>query len=626
MPALTHPGPSRRGPARRRPHTLLALVVALVAGLVATATSAAAFPGAPWFMPYFDASSPFEQQRRGAEYHPANQYYTHNFPDPDVLRDGNTFYAYGTSTGGAYLPVMTSTDLVNWAPRRPYDKSELDPALVPAGGQWMYGDEWFNDALLKPPSWGGDFADGRMSKELWAPGVEKFGETYVAFYAVRLPLSRSPERYCLSFAVADSPIGPFYDTSSTWLHCDSDPKGSIDPEPFIDDDGTPYLLWKSEGRVNVHGPRVYVQELAGDGQSFAVDSSPTQLMTQDQSWEGDVVENPSMIRQDGQLYLFYSGNEWNSGSYATGYAVCSSVTGPCTKARTTPLMAGSAALEKYGAGGASAFHDADGALRLAYHYWSESAYTGYPADQRRMAVTEVSGSGKRLAVGPDAPAGPAPAPAPEPDPDGPPIVLTPDEACPAGVVPANAFADDDGNAHETAIDCVKWWSVTAGRDGRYDPLGGVTRAQMATFLANALDGSGGDLADSPVDFFADDNGTPHERNINRLASVGVVSGKAPGAYAPGDLVTRAQMATFLVRAVKQRTGEVLVSARDYFGDDEGAGGHEANINAAAAAGLASGTSATSYTPSATVRRDQMASFLARVLEFYVERGAPLPHS
>ena len=626
MPALTDPAPSTRGPAtrRRRPRAVLGLVLALLAGLVVTAGSAGASPGAPWFQPYFDAASPHEQQRRGAEFFGPGEYYTHNFPDPDVLLDDGTYYAYGTSTGGSYLPVMTSTDLVNWAPRRPYDKDELDPTLVrsePHAG-WMFGDEWFNDALLQPAAWGGDFGSGRMTKELWAPGVLRIGDTYAAYYAVRLPTAQAPDgqRFCLSVATSSSPIGPFYDRTSGPLQCapvSEDPRGSIDPEPFLDSDGTPYLLWKTEGKVDVHGPNVYVQELDPSGTSFARGSSPRWLMTQDQSWEGYVIENPSMVEKDGQYYLFYSGNSWNSNSYATGYALCAGVTGPCTKPRSTPLMTSSAALGKMGAGGASAFLDKDGALRLAYHSWRQPSYVGYPTDHRRMAVTTVSGSGSQLTVGPDAPAGPTPPPPP-------PTVLTPDEACPVGVVPANAFSDDNGSAHERAIDCVKWWGVTAGKNGLYEPLTGVTRAQMATFLANAIDGSGGTLAESPVDFFSDDDGSPHERNINRLAAVGVVSGKGPTSYAPGDLVTRAQMATFLVRAVKQRTGEVLVSTRDYFGDDGGAGAHEANINAAAAAGLASGTSATSYTPNATVRRDQMASFLARVLEFYVERDAPLP--
>ncbi len=610
--------------------TLGALVVAVVAGLLAGAPTASAYPGAPWFQPYFDSSSPYLQQRRGVQYFGPGKYYTGNFPDPDVLRVGDTYYAYGTSTGGAYLPVMQSTDLVNWAPRRPYDPGEIDPKFNPAA------DEWLNDGLLQPAAWGGNFSTGRMSKQLWAPGVEKFGDKYVAFYAVRLPTTVSPERYCLSVATADAPIGPFYDTSTTWLHCDNDPKGSIDPEPFVDPaTGTPYLLWKSEGEVDLHSPRVYIRQLDASGTAFAPGSSATRLLEQGQAWEGHVVENPSMVRVGGQIYLFYSGNEWNSGDYATGYAVCSSVKGPCTKARTTPLLASDA--DQLGAGGASAFLDKAGALRLAYHSWN-APYTSYPSypqcvasktcetqGQRRMAITPVTGAGSKLAVGAGAPAGPTgsdrtqtetdPAPATPP-------MLWPDEACPKGVVPQDAFSDDDGIVHEKAIDCIRWWGVTAGKDGRYAPTGAVTRAQMATFLANAIDTRGDILPAATGDRFPDDDGSPHEANINRLAAAGIVSGKGSG-YAPQELVTRAQMATFLVRAANHATGVALADGADYFSDDE-TSPHEANINRAAGAGLASGAGNGGFAPEAAVRRDQMASFLARALELYVEHGAPLP--
>jgi hypothetical protein len=94
-------------------------------------------------------------------------------------------------------------------------------------------------------------------------------------------------------------------------------------------------------------------------------------------------------------------------------------------------------------------------------------------------------------------------------------------------------------------------------------------------------------------------------------------------YRPDQPVTRAQMATFLVRAVKVATGEVLAADRDYFPDDDGSP-HHPSINAAAAAGLASGAAGGGFAPELTVRRDQMASFLARVLEFSVERGAVTP--
>ena len=37
-----------------------------------------------------------------------------DFGDPDILRVGNTYYAYSAGAGGRYLSVLTSTDLIHW--------------------------------------------------------------------------------------------------------------------------------------------------------------------------------------------------------------------------------------------------------------------------------------------------------------------------------------------------------------------------------------------------------------------------------------------------------------------------------------------------------------------------------
>ncbi len=43
--------------------------------------------------------------------------YRGDFPDPSVLRVGNTWFAYSTTVGGLNLPVLRSTDLVHWQAR-----------------------------------------------------------------------------------------------------------------------------------------------------------------------------------------------------------------------------------------------------------------------------------------------------------------------------------------------------------------------------------------------------------------------------------------------------------------------------------------------------------------------------
>ncbi len=586
---LTVPPAVRRSGRSSRARTTLRCALAalaVLAGLLTVTGPAAAYPGAPWFEP----SKP----------------YSENFPDPDVLRVGDTYYAVGTSTGGAYLPVQSSTDLRTWIAREKYDP-----------GAPLNEDPFFNDALPYPARWGGDFGSGRMTKEVWAPGIERFGNGYVVFYSIRMPPTREhPERFCISRATGSSPKGPFRDDSAGPLVCDADPKGSIDPAPFVDPvTGTGYLVWKSEGVPGSQPTKIWIRELTADGTAFAPGSEQTELLHTNQAWEGNVIESPSLVRHDGQLYLFYSANEWTSADYALSYAVCDSVVGPCRKPRATPLLASTG--DRLGPGAPSAFVDAAGALQLAYHYWN-APFTNYPAfpecernnscttqGQRRMGVAQLRGTGGGLEfVAPPA--------------------KTTERACPPGRVPPNAFSDDDGNAHERAIDCVAWWQVASGRDGRYAPLAPVSRAQMATFLAQAILRSGGTLPEGR-NAFRDDDTSVHQRNINRLAEAGIVSGVTADSYAPDRPVNRAQMATFLAKAVSYRTGQRLDAGRDWFFDDDRSP-HEANINAVASEGLASGSGGGGYSPAGAVRRDQMASFLARLLELYVEDGASPPAS
>jgi hypothetical protein len=200
-----------------------------------------------------------------------------------------------------------------------------------------------------------------------------------------------------------------------------------------------------------------------------------------------------------------------------------------------------------------------------------------------------------------------------------------DDACPRGRVPRAGFTDVAADAaHSRSIACVVWWEVARGRTAtQYAPTAPVTRGQMATFIAGAIERSGDTLPDARRDWFGDDNGTTHERNINRLAEAGVLTGRSPGVYAPEEPVSRGAMAKFLALSYEYTSDDELPDSVDYFGDDKG---HvqEPFINQAASVGLAAGVG-TGYAPGGDVRRDQMATFIARWLDLVVERfEAPLP--
>jgi uncharacterized protein YkwD len=106
------------------------------------------------------------------------------------------------------------------------------------------------------------------------------------------------------------------------------------------------------------------------------------------------------------------------------------------------------------------------------------------------------------------------------------------------------FRDDGASMHEGSINRIATASVAAGcTTVKYCPSSRVTREQMASFLARALD-----LPPATRDWFRDDEGSVHEGAINRLADAGITGGCASGRFCPGSAVTREQMAGFLYRA------------------------------------------------------------------------------
>ena len=94
--------------------------------------------------------------------------------------------------------------------------------------------------------------------------------------------------------------------------------------------------------------------------------------------------------------------------------------------------------------------------------------------------------------------------------------------------------------------------ITAGcGGGRYCPNDAVTRAQMAVFLLRAMHGSNYQPPALPAGGspFADvDTNDQFAPWIAQLADEGITSGCGNGNFCPNEVVTRAQMAVFIVRA------------------------------------------------------------------------------
>jgi beta-xylosidase len=266
-----------------------------------------------------------------------------DFPDPAVLPWQGRYYAFAT---GGHIPARRSSDLHSWTAPAP--------------------------ALRATPAW----ADGSRT---WAPMVLPIHGAFVMYYAAALAGARNVNGQpvmCLSRAVAHAPEGPYDDHSAAPLVCQRELGGSIDPSAYYDEQMNPWLVWKSDGNCCGISARLFSARLSADG--TALEGAHHQLLASGHAWERGVIEGPSFTRHNGKLYLFYSGNLWNTEFYSIGYATCASPAGPCTdQSDGAAWLWSDARGNAWGPGGQEWFRDLHtGQLYMSYHAWDSEGAKG----------------------------------------------------------------------------------------------------------------------------------------------------------------------------------------------------------------------------------------------------------
>ncbi len=185
-------------------------------------------------------------------------------------------------------------------------------------------------------------------------------------------------------------------------------------------------------------------------------------------------------------------------------------------------------------------------------------------------------------------------------------------APPGGTPPAPSsdgpYSDIGGSVFSDDIAWLAERDITVACDAagdKYCPDAPLTREHMAVLLARALE-----LNVSLAAPFSDTGGLQYESEIGMVAAAGVTLGCGEGRYCPQDSVTRAQMASFLVRAFG-----LTATMVNPFLDDEG-NYHEADITTLAASGITLGCDPNDirrFCPDQAVTRGQMAAFIARAM-------------
>ena len=228
-----------------------------------------------------------------------------DYPDPTVVRAGDTFYASATSASWSpSFPVFRSRDLVRWTQ--------------------------VGSVLSTPPAW--------TNGNYWAPELVRWSGRFYAFYSA----SRKGGPPCLGVAVAARGEGPWTDKGPVLCKA----AGTIDVDPFTDADGSHWLVFKNMGAGNgLAARRFSLLRLRTVGREYP-------LLGPDADWEQGVTEGPDVVLRGGAYYLFYAGGHCCRPpcTYAEGVARAPSLLGPYVKDPRNPLLIGNDAFKCPGHG------------------------------------------------------------------------------------------------------------------------------------------------------------------------------------------------------------------------------------------------------------------------------------
>lgn len=169
------------------------------------------------------------------------------------------------------------------------------------------------------------------------------------------------------------------------------------------------------------------------------------------------------------------------------------------------------------------------------------------------------------------------------------------------------FTDVPANAYYA--DAVAWAvanGITTGTDeNTFSPNAPCTRAQVVTFLWRAM---GSPEPRSAGTFTDVDASSYYAKAVRWALENGITSGTSATTFDPNAVCTRAQVVTFLMRALDGRSygsaGFADVAASSYYADA---------VAWAVANGITDGTSATTFSPDTQCNRAQIVTFLYRAV-------------
>ena len=174
-----------------------------------------------------------------------------------------------------------------------------------------------------------------------------------------------------------------------------------------------------------------------------------------------------------------------------------------------------------------------------------------------------------------------------------------------------SYSDTAGHWAESAIERWSGYGIVQGSNGRFDPNGRLTCAQLATILANLLH-----LPEASDAGFTDNlPGAWYYDAINRCAAVGILNGNSNGTVTPEAFIARERAMVMLARALgfaAERDNILGVYADGYEVSAYARGYVAALVNA----GAVQGNCDNRLLPKNTITRAEMVTMLDRLVAHY----------
>jgi len=192
------------------------------------------------------------------------------------------------------------------------------------------------------------------------------------------------------------------------------------------------------------------------------------------------------------------------------------------------------------------------------------------------------------------------------------FIVLPGTAGAAELPPGGSFTDDDGLYHERYIEALVGAGLTNGcGGGRYCPEAPVTRAELATLLVRGFYGTG--ALPSFQGRFPDVAANAwYARYVERAFQLGILEGYGDGTFRPGKPVSRSEAAALILRALGSDPG-TLTQGR--FVDVPSGAWYATAVERIYDLGITNGclNKPLRFCPGASVTRGEAATFLARAL-------------